>query len=252
MKKKNKKVNAAILIIGNEILSGRTQDRNVAFITNWLNSKCGISVEEVRIIPDVEKTIISNILLLSKKFNYVFTTGGIGPTHDDITAKSISRAFKVKYEFHKEAYEILEKYYGKVKFNDGRKKMAKMPEGSKLIYNPSSAAPGFITKNVLSLPGVPSILNSMIENCKRYLTKGVKVYSKTLSLYTVESNISKKIGSIQRKYKKFVDIGSYPFFRLGKVGVAIVTRSTSLKKLNNVHIELMKLVKLKKIKILKI
>ena len=252
MKKKTKKVNAAILIIGNEILSGRTQERNVAFITNWLNSKCGISVEEVRIIPDVEKTIISNILLLSKKFNYVFTTGGIGPTHDDITAKSISRAFKVKYKFHKEAYEILEKYYGKVKFNDGRKKMAKMPKGSKLIYNPSSAAPGFITKNVLSLPGVPSILNSMIENCKRYLTKGVKVHSKTLSLYTVESNISKKIGSIQRKYKKFVDIGSYPFFRLGKVGVAIVTRSTSLKKLNNVHIELMKLVKLKKIKILKI
>ena len=252
MKKKNKKVNAAILIIGNEILSGRTQDRNVAFIANWLNSKCGISVEEVKIIPDIEKTIISNILLLSKKFNYVFTTGGIGPTHDDITAKSISKAFKVKYEFHKEAYEILEKYYGKVKFNDGRKKMAKMPEGSKLIYNPSSAAPGFITKNVLSLPGVPSILNSMIENCKRYLTKGVKVHSKTLSLYTVESNISKKIGSIQRKYKKFVDIGSYPFFRLGKVGVAIVTRSTSLKKLNNVHIELMKLVKLKKIKILKI
>ena len=252
MKKKNKKVNAAILIIGNEILSGRTQDRNVAFIANWLNSKCGISVEEVKIIPDVEKTIINNILLLSKRFNYVFTTGGIGPTHDDITAKSIARAFKVKYEFHKEAYEILEKYYGKVKFNDGRKKMAKMPKGSKLIYNPSSAAPGFITKNVLSLPGVPSILNSMIENCKRYLTKGVKVHSKTLSLYTVESNISKKIGSIQRKYKKFVDIGSYPFFRLGKVGVAIVTRSTSLKKLNNVHIELMKLVKLKKIKILKI
>ena len=193
MKKKNKKVNAAILIIGNEILSGRTQDRNVAFIANWLNSKCGISVEEVKIIPDVEKTIINNILLLSKKFNYVFTTGGIGPTHDDITAKSIARAFKVKYEFHKEAYKILEKYYGKVKFNDGRKKMAKMPKGSKLIYNPSSAAPGFITKNVLSLPGVPSILNSMIENCKRYLTKGVKVHSKTLSLYTVESNISKKI-----------------------------------------------------------
>jgi len=252
MKKKNKKVNAAILIIGNEILSGRTQDRNVAFIANWLNSKCGISVEEVKIIPDVEKTIINNILLLSKKFNYVFTTGGIGPTHDDITAQSIARAFKVKYEFHKEAYKILEKYYGKVKFNDGRKKMAKMPKGSKLIYNPSSAAPGFITKNVLSLPGVPSILNSMIENCKRYLTKGVKVHSKTLSLYTVESNISKKIGTIQRKYKKFVDIGSYPFFRLGKVGVAIVTRSTSFKKINQVHTELMKLVKLKKIKILKI
>jgi molybdenum cofactor synthesis domain-containing protein len=252
MKKKNQKVNAAILIIGNEILSGRTQDKNVAFISNWLNSKCGISVEEVRIIPDVEKTIVNNILLLSKKFNYVFTTGGIGPTHDDITAQSISKAFKVKYEFHKEAYEILEKYYGKKKFNDGRKKMAKIPRGSKLIYNPSSAAPGFIIKNVLSLPGVPSILNSMIENCKRYLIKGLKVHSKTLNLYTVESNISKKLGQIQKKYKKHVDIGSYPFFRLGKIGVAIVTRSTSLIKLKVVNKDLLILAKSKKIEILKV
>jgi molybdenum cofactor synthesis domain-containing protein len=252
MKKKNQKVNAAILIIGNEILSGRTQDKNVVFISNWLNSKCGISIEEVRIIPDVEKTIVNNILLLSKKFNYVFTTGGIGPTHDDITAQSISKAFKVKYEFHKEAYEILEKYYGKKKFNDGRKKMAKIPRGSKLIYNPSSAAPGFIIKNVLSLPGVPSILNSMIENCKRYLIKGLKVHSKTLNLYTVESNISKKLGQIQKKYKKHVDIGSYPFFRLGKIGVAIVTRSTSLIKLKVVNKDLLILAKSKKIEILKV
>ena len=252
MKKNNKKVNAAIIIIGNEILSGRTQDKNVVFISNWLNSKCGISVEEVRIIPDVEKTIVSNILLLSKKFNYVFTTGGIGPTHDDITAKSISKAFNVKYEFHKEAYEILEKYYGKKKFSEGRKKMAKMPRTSKLIYNPSSAAPGFIIKNVLSLPGVPSILNSMIENCKSYLVKGLKVHSKTINLYTVESNISKKLGQIQKKYKKTVDIGSYPFFRLGKIGVAIVTRSASLIKLKNVNIDLLKLVRSKKIELLKI
>ena len=252
MKKKNKNVNAAILIIGNEILSGRTQDKNVAFISNWLNSKCGISVEEVRIIPDIEKTIIKDVLLLSKKFNYVFTTGGIGPTHDDITAKSISKAFKVKYEFHKEAYKILEKYYGKKKFNDGRKKMAKMPRGSKLIYNPSSAAPGFMTKNVLSLPGVPSILNSMIENSKRYLIKGLKVHSKTLNLYTVESNISKKLGLIQKKYKNFVNIGSYPFFRLGKIGVAIVIRSNYLEKIKIVNKEILLLVKLKKIEILKI
>ena len=99
-----KKVNAAILIIGNEILSGRTQDKNIAFLSNWLNTKCGITVREVRIIPDVQKTIVDNILLLSKKFNYVFTTGGIGPTHDDITAQSISKAFKLKYEYHPEAY----------------------------------------------------------------------------------------------------------------------------------------------------
>ena len=252
MKKKNKKVNAAIIIIGNEILSGRTQDRNIAFISNWLNLKCGISVEEVRIIPDVEKTIIKNILSLSKKFNYVFTTGGIGPTHDDITAKSISKAFKFKYEFHKEAFGILEKYYGKKKFNDGRKKMAKMPRGSKLIYNPSSAAPGFITKNVLSLPGVPSILNSMIENCKVHLVKGLKIHSKTLNLYTVESNIAKKLGQIQKKYKKYVEIGSYPFFRLGKIGVAVVTRSSSISKLKIVNKNLLILAKEKKIKVLKI
>ena len=247
-----KKVNAAILIIGNEILSGRTQDKNIAFISSWLNTKCGISVNEVRIIPDVEKIIIENVLLLSKKFNYLFTTGGIGPTHDDITAQSIAKAFRLKYEFHQEAYGILEKYYGKIKFNDGRKKMAKMPRGAKLIYNPSSAAPGFMTKNVLSLPGVPSILNSMIENCKRYLIKGLKIHSKTISLYTVESNIAKNLGQIQKKYKKFVDIGSYPFFRLGKVGVAVVTRSTSLSKLESVNKELIQLVKLKKIQILKI
>ena len=252
MKKKIKKVNAAILIIGNEILSGRTQDKNIIFLTNWLNLKCGISVNEVRIIPDEEKVIIENILYLSKKVKYVFTTGGIGPTHDDITAKSISKAFKVRYEYHKEAYAILEKYYGKKKFNDGRKKMAKMPRGAKLIYNPSSAAPGFITKNVLCLPGVPSILNSMIENCKIYLTKGSKIHSKTLNLYTVESNISKRLGGIQKKYKKYVEIGSYPFFRLGKIGVAIVTRSVSLTKLKNVNDELLKLAKIKKIKILKI
>ena len=252
MKKKIKKINTAILIIGNEILSGRTQDKNVAFISNWLNSNCGITVEEVRIIPDEEKKIVENILLLSKKFNYVFTTGGIGPTHDDITSKSISKAFNVKYEYHKEAYTILEKYYGKKKFNVGRRKMAKMPSGAKLIYNPSSAAPGFIIKNVLSLPGVPSILNSMIESCKKYLIKGDKVYSKTLKLYTVESNISKKLGLIQKKYKKFVDVGSYPFFRLGKIGVAIVTRSTSLIRLKDVNKELLKLAKSKRIVILKI
>ena len=249
---KKKKVNAAILIIGNEILSGRTQDKNIAFISNWLNLNCGISVLEVRIIPDVEKMIVKNIRLLSKQYSYVFTTGGIGPTHDDITAQSIAKAFNLKYGYHKEAYKILEKYYGKKKFNDGRKKMAKMPVVAKLIYNPSSAAPGFMTKNVLSLPGVPSILNSMIENCKKYLIKGLIVHSKTINLYTVESNISKQLQFIQKKYKKFVDIGSYPFFRLGKIGVSVVCRSTSKIKLKLVNKDLKKVIRFKKIKILKI
>ena len=250
--KKKKKVNATILVIGNEILSGRTQDRNVAFISNWLNLNCGITVTEVRIIPDVEKKIIENIRTLSKQFDYVFTTGGIGPTHDDITAQSIAKAFKIKYGYHKEAYKILENYYGKKKFNDGRKKMAKMPMTANLIYNPSSAAPGFITKNVLSFPGVPSILNSMIENSKRYLVKGLKIHSKTINLFTVESNISKQLEKIQKKHKKFVDIGSYPFFRLGKVGVSIVSRSTSKKKIATVNKDLMRTIKSKGIKILNI
>ena len=125
--------------------------------------------------------------------------------------------------------------------------MAKMPRGAKLIYNPSSAAPGFMTKNVLSLPGVPSILNSMIENCKRYLIKGSKVHSKTLNLYTVESNISKQLGMIQKKYKKFVDIGSYPFLDLVKSELLLM-RSSSVTKLNKVKTDLLALVKLKKFK----
>ena len=127
-----------------------------------------------------------------------------------------------------------------------------MPTTAKLIYNPSSAAPGFITKNVFSLPGVPSILNSMIENCKKYLVKGLKVHSKTINLFTVESNISKQLDTIQKKYKQFVEIGSYPFFRLGKIGVSVVSRSTSKSKLILVNKDLMKAIKAKKIKILNI
>ena len=211
-------------------------------------SRCLAPAGATTVLQDVFETVNE----LRKKYNYIFTTGGIGPTHDDITAQSISKAFKVKYEYHKEAFKILENYYGRSKFNDGRKKMAKMPRGAKLIYNPSSAAPGFIIKNIISLPGVPSILNSMIENCKRYLIKGSMVHSKTLNLFTVESNISKKLGLIQKKYKTFVDIGSYPFFRLGKIGVSIVSRSTSKMKLESVNRDLIKLARLKKIEILKI
>ena len=248
LKKTQKKINAAILIIGNEILSGRTQDLNVLFISNWLNINCGICVSEVRIIPDIEKKIIYNILSLSKKFKYVFTTGGIGPTHDDITALSISKAFKTKYNFNKEAYTILENYYGVENFNEARKKMAKMPSGSKLIYNPSSAAPGFVIKNVLCLPGVPSILKSMMPNLKKFLIKGPTIISKTISLLTVESRIADYLTKLQKKYSKKIDIGSYPFFRLGKVGVSVVFRSINKKLINKCSIELLKIVKKNKIR----
>ena len=156
MNKVNKKVNAAIIIIGNEILSGRTQDINVSFLAKWLNN-LGVRVSEVRIIEDNEEIIINTIKEVKNNFKYVFTTGGIGPTHDDITSKSIAKAFNLSCGYHKEAYEILEKYYKPGEFNEGRKKMAKIPDQAELIYNPSSGAPGFIVKNVFCLPGVPSI-----------------------------------------------------------------------------------------------
>ena len=252
MKKNKKGIKAAILIIGDEILSGRTQDLNVSFLSNWLNTNCGISTGEVRVIPDIEKIIIKNTLDLSKNFNYVFTTGGIGPTHDDITSKSISKAFKVKYEYHKEAYSILEKYYGKVKFNKGRKKMAKMPKGSFLILNPSSAAPGFKIKNVFCLPGIPSILKGMIENSKKYLLKGDITLSAAINLRTVESSIATELEKIQKKYLKKIKIGSYPFFRMGAIGVSVVMRSTIKSNLASCKNAIITMAKRKKIKIFKV
>ena len=250
MVRKNKKKSCAILIIGNEILSGRTKDQNVSFLASWLNSNLGIRIQEVRIVPDIEKEIIKSVLDLSKNFNYVLTTGGIGPTHDDITAKSISKAFKKKYSYNTEALNILKKYYGD-QFNDPRKKMAKMPESSKLIYNPSSAAPGFIIKNVICLPGVPLILKSMVHNLKKYLKPGAKIFSSSINCQTVESKIAKELDLIQKKYKKFVEIGSYPFFRLGKIGVSVVIRSTKKNNLQSCHKDIIKFLKNKKIKIYK-
>ena len=221
----------------------------MSFISTWLNFNCGISIQEVRIIPDIEQKIIVNVLSLSQRFKYVFTTGGIGPTHDDITSLSLSKAFKVKYEFNKQAYEILEKYYGKENFNDGRKKMAKMPKGSSLILNPSSAAPGFKIRNVYSMPGVPSILKSMMPNLKSFLKKGPVIISKTFNLQTYESFIASDIETLQNEYLKSVNIGSYPFFRLGKVGVAIVLRSQYKKHLKSCEKKLIKIIKKKKLKL---
>ncbi len=250
MKKVNKKLNAAIIIIGNEILSGRTHDVNVLNISNWLNS-LGVKLEEVRIIPDVEKTIIKTVNEIRKKFTYIFTTGGIGPTHDDITSKSISKAFKVKYCYHPEAYKILENYYEKGKFNVGRKKMAKTPKNASLIYNPSSAAPGFFIKNVYSLPGVPSILKSMLGGLNNKIIGGNKIRSKTLSLRTVESEISVPLEKVQKKYMN-LEIGSYPFFKQGKIGVSLVVRSDKQKLIKKCLADIIKFIKNKKIKIISI
>jgi len=248
MKKANKKLNAAIIIIGNEILSGRTQDINVVIISKWLND-LGVKLEEVRLIPDIENIIIKTVNEIRKKFKYVFTTGGIGPTHDDITSKSISKAFKVKYCYHPEAYKILENYYEKGKFNKGRKRMAKTPKNASLIYNPSSAAPGFFIKNVYCLPGVPSILKSMLGGLNNKIAGGNKILSRTLSLRTVESEIAIPLEKVQNKFKN-LEIGSYPFFKQGKIGVSLVIRSDKLKLIEKCTNEIIKFITKKKIKIL--
>ena len=242
-----KEVNAAILIIGNEILSGRTKDLNTSTISSWLNG-IGIKVLEVRVVPDVEEKIIFSLNELKKNFSYVFTSGGIGPTHDDITAESVSKCFDLKYEIHQDAYKILEKYYGKENFNEGRQKMVWMPSNANLILNPASGAPGFNIKNVFCLPGVPSILQSMLPELKNKLVGGNPILSKTISLKTIESEIAKSLKDVQNNNKD-VDIGSYPFFRKGKIGVSIVMRSESQSKIDTCNSQILNLINEKKIEI---
>ena len=244
---KKTKVNAAILIIGNEILSGRTQDTNTSTLATWLNS-IGVKVEEVRVIPDVEKIIVETLNALRKKNNYVFTTGGIGPTHDDITAQSVAKAFGRKYEIHKEAYKILESYYKPGEFNEGRQKMIWMPENAELIYNPTSGAPGFSVENVFCLPGVPSILKSMLGGLKNRVVGGEPILSFTISLKTVESEIANSLTKVQDQNKD-VEIGSYPFFHAGKLGVSIVLRSEKQSQIDTCNSQILEFIKEKKIEI---
>ena len=247
--KKNTKVNAAILIIGNEILSGRTQDTNTSTLATWLSS-LGVKVNEVRVVPDEEKKIIKSLNILRKENNYVFTTGGIGPTHDDITAASISKAFDLKYEIHKEAFKILESYYKPGEFNEGRQKMVWMPKNADLILNPTSGAPGFSVENVFCLPGVPSILKSMLGGLKNKIVGGKPILSHTISLRTVESEIANSLSKVQDRNKD-VEIGSYPFFHAGKLGVSIVIRSDNQSKIDECNLQIIKFVEEKKIQVVK-
>ena len=244
----NKKTyKAAILIIGNEILSGRTQDTNTSTLATWLNS-IGVSVGEVRVIPDIENIIVDNLNKLRKKYDYIFTTGGIGPTHDDITAQSVSKSFGIKYEIHKEAFKILESYYQPGEFTDGRQKMAWMPEKANLILNPTSGAPGFNIENVFCLPGVPSILKSMLGGLTNSIVGGEPIRSHTISLRTVESEIANSLTKVQNNNKD-VEIGSYPFFHAGKLGVSIVIRSEDQNKIDICNSQILRFVNEKKIEI---
>ena len=244
---KNTKFNAAILIIGNEILSGRTQDTNTSTLAIWLNS-IGVKVNEVRVIPDVEKIIVNTLNVLRKENNYVFTTGGIGPTHDDITAQSVAKAFALEHEIHKEAFKILEAYYKPGEFNEGRQKMIWMPRNADLILNPTSGAPGFSVENVFCLPGVPSIMKSMLGSLKNKIVGGKPILSHTISLRTVESEIANSLTKVQDQNQD-VEIGSYPFFQAGKLGVSIVLRSENKSKIDICNLQILEFIKEKKIEI---
>jgi molybdopterin-biosynthesis enzyme MoeA-like protein len=200
------------------------------------------------VIPDIEKTIVDTINVLRKENNYVFTTGGIGPTHDDITAASISKAFDRKYQIHKEAFKILEAYYQPGEFNEGRQRMVWMPENAELILNPTSGAPGFSVENVFCLPGVPSIMKSMLGGLKNKIVGGEPILSHTISLRTVESEIANSLTKVQNNNKD-VEIGSYPFFHAGKLGVSIVLRSENQTKIDNCNSQILKFIKEKKIEV---
>jgi len=234
---------AGILIIGDEILSGRTQDINANFMAKKLTSS-GIKLEEIKVIQDQKNIIINSVRLFSKKYNYVFTTGGIGPTHDDITSESLAEAFNKKYTINSLAFKILEKYYPAGEFNISRQKMAKMPEDVELIYNPITAAPGFKLNNVFVLPGVPKIMKKMFINVLKNLNKGKpkKIMSINTDLY--ESKIASFLEDIQNKYTN-CSIGSYPYFNFlsKKGGVNIVISSWTMTSLDKIEKDIVKMIK---------
>jgi len=235
---------AGIIVIGDEILSGRTQDTNSNFIAkNLLNE--GIKLEEIIVIKDDKKTIIDKVINYSGKYSYVFTTGGIGPTHDDITSESISEAFNLEYVLNQDAFKILDNYYPKGEFNISRQRMAKMPKGSELILNPMTAAPGFKIKNVYVLPGVPEIMQIMFIELIKKIKKGKPKLVTTINTNLYESKIAIFLKEIQDKYKDS-SIGSYPYFNLASKtgGVNIVVSSWNMTSIQPIVNEIVNMIKL--------
>ena len=217
-------VTAAVVIIGNEILSGRTLDANLPYLAKALNV-VGVRVMEARVVADDEGAIIAAVNSCRAGYDHVFTTGGIGPTHDDITSAAIAGAFGVPLIRHPVAVELLTRHYAATDLNEARLKMADIPEGAVLIDNPVSAAPGFHIGNVWVLPGVPRILQAMVDGLVATLRGGDPVLSRTISAFTTESGIAFALADVQRQHTR-TEIGSYPFVRSGRFGVSLVIRST--------------------------
>lgn len=218
---------AGIAIIGDEILSGRTQDKNIAQIATWLNVQ-GIRLREVRVVPDVEDEIVAAVNALRARYDYIFTTGGIGPTHDDITVDAIAKALGVGVVIHPEARATLERYYtDRGGLNEGRLRMARVPEGADLIPNPMSGAPGIRIGNLFIMAGVPHITAGMLAGLDGTLEGGAPLQSVTLGAFAPESEIAAMLEAAERNHQG-CQVGSYPFYRQGKVGGNFVVRSTSL------------------------
>ncbi|MEG3148181.1 molybdopterin-binding protein [Sphingomonas sp. RT2P30] len=215
---------AGLAVIGDEILSGRTQDKNVAQIAAWLNVQ-GIRLAEVRIVPDVTGAIVEAVDALRTRYDYLFTTGGIGPTHDDITVDAIADALRVPVVYHPRALAVLEKYYdGRGGLNEARKRMARVPEGADLIENRQSGAPGIHIGNIFIMAGVPHITAGMLDALTGTLEGGRPVVSRTLGCWVAESEVAELLGAVEKAHDG-VQIGSYPFFREGRVGANFVVRS---------------------------
>jgi len=217
-------VTAAVLVIGNEILSGRTKDANLNYIATGL-TEIGVRLMEARVVPDIEVRIVAAVNELRAAYDHVFTTGGIGPTHDDITSECVAKAFGVKLIKDPKAAALLLTHYGEANLTEARLRMAHVPEGAELIDNPVSIAPGFRMGNVYVMAGVPAICQAMFDGIKGGLARGDKVLSKTVSGYIGEGVIAKDLGALQQRYPA-LDIGSYPFFRQGKFGASFVIRGT--------------------------
>ncbi len=215
-------VTACVLIIGNEILSGRTQDANLAYLATGLN-EVGVTLREARVIPDIPAVIIATVNEVRAKFDYVFTTGGIGPTHDDITSECVAQAFGVPWTLHPEAHKIFLDYYKPGDLNEARLRMAHTPAGATLIQNPVSRAPGFRMENVFVFAGIPRVMQAMFDGVKHSLKGGRPVLSRTVSCHLAEGVIAKGLKEIQDRHPE-LDIGSYPFYRRGEFGTSLVLR----------------------------
>jgi molybdenum cofactor synthesis domain-containing protein len=215
-----KTVTACLLIIGNEILSGRTQDKNLCSIAERLND-WGIRLAEARVIADMEETIVETVNEVRRRFDYVITTGGIGPTHDDITSRSMAKAFGRPHKIHPEARAILERYYEAGRLNEARMRMAMTPEGAELILNPISSAPGFQVENVFVLAGIPRVMEAMLDSLEGRLAGGRPRRSRCVKVFLAEGTMAADLGALQDRFPE-VEIGSYPFHEGGRYGARLL------------------------------